>query len=196
MLDPEYSVLPVKKLPGVAETTTGQKVFPVHTIHENGSQRKVASREIMAALLVPERGASLHTMIAPGGPKIVANVGLSPGGGLAKYARRLAIEAHDCVQVHIHAESYNGRPPVVAAFHAPTLLWALKNSSQIALWCELGTSRHHDICEWLVNAAHAGARFQTTISTTPADAEDWRTFVDRWKGRNSEVRVFGPEGLQ
>jgi hypothetical protein len=168
----------------------------VHTIHENGSQRKAAAREIMAALLVPERGASLHTMIAPGGPKVVANVGLSPGGGLAKYARRLAVEAHDCVQVYAHAESYNGQPPLVTDFHPGTLRWAFGRSEQIGIWSEPGTEHYHDIGEWLVNAAHTGARFQTTINTTPRHAGAWRAAIDRWKGRNSEVRVFGPEGLQ
>jgi hypothetical protein len=169
-----------------------ESFFQVTTILENGSQRKVAAQDIMAALLVPEQGASLHTMIAPGGSKIVANVGLSPGGGLSKYARRVAIDAHDVVHFNVHAEAYTGQ---VSDFHASTLRWAFSRSAQIAIWCEPGTGHTDALGEWLVTAANAGSKFQTIINTTPLHGGAWRVAVDRWKGRNSDVRMFGPEGL-
>ena len=163
-------------------------------IHENGAERKVSAREIMAALIIPEHGASLHTLIAPGAPKSLAYVELSPGGGLANYERRIAVQAHTIVQTHVHAESSTGRK--VSDFDESTLRWACDRSEQIAVWCERGKDHHEAVLEWLVNSAAAGSRFQTTIFTTPLHGDAWRIAVDRWKGRNSEVRMFGPEGLQ
>ena len=162
------------------------------TILENGLQRKVAAQDIMAALLVPEHGASLHAMIVPGGSKLVANVGLSPGGGLSKHAPRVAIDAHDAVHLYVHAEDCADQVP---AFHASTLRWAFGRSAQIAIWCEPGDGHYDALGEWLVTAANAGATFQTIINTTPLHGGAWRVAVDRWKGRNSDVRMFGPEGL-
>ncbi|SFI39779.1 hypothetical protein [Bradyrhizobium sp. Gha] len=162
-------------------------------LHEKGSQRKGAADNILAALLVPDSGASFHTLIVPGGSKNIANVGLSPGGGLSKRARRIAIEAHDFVQFNIHAEAGTEQ---VADFNASTLRWGFERSQQIAIWCEPGSSFYDNVGGWLVSAANAGSKFQTIINTTPSQAEAWRAAVDRWKGRNCEVRLFGPEGLQ
>jgi hypothetical protein len=168
----------------------------VLNIHEDGPQHNVAWK-ILPALLIPETGTSLHTIMVPGGVKVLASVDMRTGAGLARKARRIAVRVHDICQVIVHADIPDaGELPEPADFHAPTLLWVLENSSQIALWTEHGTSRHNDVCEWLVNAAFEGSRFQTTINATPERADAWLAYVDRWKGDDAEVRVFGPEGRQ
>jgi hypothetical protein len=170
----------------------------VSNIHQNGSQRKSVEREIMPALLIPETGTALHTIAAPGGLKILANVDMRPGDGLPARARRIATEAHDVVQVYVHADicGADGDFPVAPDFHSPTLFWALENSENIALWCEHGTSQHFAVSYWLVNAAHAGYRFQTIVNATPEHAAHWLAHIHRWKGERARVRVFGREALQ
>jgi hypothetical protein len=166
----------------------------VINIHQDGPPHNVAWT-ILPALLIPETGTSLHTIAAAGGVKVLASVDMRTGAGLNRNARRLAVRAHDICQVHVHADirEADGELPMVADFHAPTVLWALEHADQIALWCERGVSRHADVATWIVNAAYAGARFQTTINATPEHAAAWLAYVERWKGENAEVRVFGPE---
>jgi hypothetical protein len=166
-------------------------------LHDFGPQHNVA-RSLLPALLIPETGTALHTLIAPAGVKTLAHVDMRTGDGLNRYARRVAIAAHDIIQVFVHADirGTDGELPLASDFHAPTLLWALENAEQIALWCEQGTSLHSEVGAWTVNTAHAGSRFQTIINATPEHAANWLAYIHRWKGRNSEVRMFGPEGLQ
>jgi hypothetical protein len=153
---------------------------------------------MLSALLIPETGANLHTIIVPGGVKVLASVGLRPGDGLTLDARRVAVGAHDICQVVVHADACDpdGELPVAADFHAPTLLWAIENSAQIALWCERGTSHHSALCAWMVNAAHAGSRFQTTVNATPEHAASWLAYINRWKAKRAQVRTFGQGRLQ
>jgi hypothetical protein len=169
----------------------------VLNIHENGPQHNVAWK-VLRALLIPEIGTALHTIIAPGGSKVLANVDMRPGGGLDLSMRRDTIKFHDICQVFLHSDIHNdaGDLPGPADFHAPTLLWALENSFQIAVWIERGISRHADLVGWMVDAAYAGSRFQTTINARPENAAAWLAYVDRWKGDDSDVRVFGPETQQ
>jgi hypothetical protein len=150
---------------------------------------------ILPALLIPETGTSLHTIAAAGGVKVLASVDMRPGDGLTRGARRTAVKAHDICQVFVHADfcRQDGKLPLAADFHAPTLLWALETAEQIALWCERGTTHHAKVAAWIVNTAHAGSRFQTTINATPEHAAEWLAYVERWKGENAEIRVFGPE---
>jgi hypothetical protein len=152
----------------------------------------------LPALLIPEHGTSLHTLAAAGGVKVLASVNMRPGGGLDPRLRRDTVKFHDICQVVVHADIHdaNGGLPWPAEFHAPTLLWAIENAQQIALWCEPGTSRHAEVAEWMVNAAHGGSRFQITINAAPEGAAAWLALVDRWKGDNAEVRVFGSEAAQ
>jgi hypothetical protein len=169
----------------------------VHNVHQDGPQHNVAWT-ILPALLIPETGTALHTLAASGGVKVLANVNMRPGDGLTRRVRRIAVKAHDICQVVVHADicGPDGKLPLTADFHAPTLLWALENAEQIALWSERGTLHHLDVAAWMVNAAHAGSRFQTTINATPEHAASWLAYVTRWKARGAEVRVFGPEALQ
>ena len=148
--------------------------------------------------LIPETGTALHTIIVPGAVKTLACVEMRTGDGLNRYARRVAIKAHNICQVRVHADirGTDGELPLASDFHAPTLLWALENSAQIALWCEQGITRHAEVGAWTVNAAHAGSRFQTIINATPEHAAHWLAHVTRWKRRDAEVRVFGGETLQ
>jgi hypothetical protein len=173
------------------------KVLQVLNIHDHSPQHNVAWK-ILPALLVPETGTALHTLIAPAGVKTLANVDMRTGDGLTRHARRLAVSGHDICQVFVHADicEPDGELPGPADFHAPTLLWALENSQQIALWCERGVSRHGDVAAWIVNAAYAGARFQTSINATPDNAAAWLAYVDRWRAHDAEVRVFGPGAPQ
>jgi hypothetical protein len=152
----------------------------------------------LPALLIPEHGTSLHTIAATGGVKVLANVNMRPGDGLTRGARHTAVKAHDICQVFVHADLCrpDGKLPLAADFHAPTLLWALENAEQIALWCERGMSRRDEVGEWLVDAAYAGAHFQTTINATPERAAFWLAYIGRWKRKAAELRVFGPEALQ
>ncbi|MGQ2186084.1 hypothetical protein ACT4MK_22405 [Bradyrhizobium barranii] len=163
-------------------------------INENSPQHNVAWK-LLPAILIPQNGTSLHTIAVPDGVKVLANVDMRTGSGLPRRARRVAIAAHDVCQVFVHADilEADGARPAVADFHAPTLLWALENAEQIALWCERGTSLHPDVTAWIVNAAHNGSRFQTTVNATPESAANWLECINRWKGKSAEVRVFGPE---
>jgi hypothetical protein len=167
------------------------------TIHGFGPQHNVAW-SLLPALLIPESGTALHTIIAPFGVKVLANVDMRPGDGLNRCARRMAIAAHDICQVRVHADIRDayGELPLASDFHAPTLLWAMEHSAQIALWCERGTSRHLEVGAWTVNTAHAGSRFQTTINATPEHAAHWLAYIDRWKGKRAQVRTFGDGVLQ
>jgi hypothetical protein len=45
-------------------------------------------------------------------------------------------------------------------------------------------------------AALNGARFQTTIETVPYRAAEWREMTTRYKGSTTEIRTFGPGGVQ
>jgi hypothetical protein len=166
-------------------------------LHDFGPQHNVA-RTILPVLLIPEAGTALHTLIVPGGVKVLANVDMRPGDGLNRFARRVAVAAHDVCLVRVHADirGTDGDLPLASDFHAPTLLWALENSAQIALWCEQGTGRHAEVGAWTVNAAHAGSRFQTIINATPEHAAHWLAYVTRWRSKDAEVRVFGGETLQ
>jgi hypothetical protein len=169
----------------------------VLNIHEDGPQHNVAWT-ILPALLIPEHGTSLHTIAATGGVKVLASVDMRPGDGLTRGARRTAVEAHDICQVVVHADlcRHDGKLPLAADFHAPTLLWALETAEQIALWCERGTTHHADVAAWIVNTAHAGSRFQTTINATPEHAAHWLAYINRWKGKRAKVRTFGQGVLQ
>ncbi|MCS3929603.1 hypothetical protein M2175_004634 [Bradyrhizobium elkanii] len=165
-------------------------------IHEDNPQHNVAW-SLLPALLIPQNGTSLHTITAPGGVKVLANVDMRTGCGLPRRARRVASAAHDVCQVFVHADirEADGTLPAIPDFHAPTLLWAVENAEQIALWCERGTSLHPDVSAWIVNAAYKGSRFQTTINATPEQAADWLAYVTRWKSKDAKLRVFGPEAL-
>jgi hypothetical protein len=166
-------------------------------LHNFGPQHNVA-RSLLPALLIPETGTALHTIIAPAGVKTLAHVDMRTGDGLNRYARRVAVEAHDICQVFVHADirDTDGELPLASDFHAPTLLWAMENAEQIALWCERGISCHAEVGAWMVNTAHAGSRFQTIINATPEHAAHWLAYITRWKSKDAEVRVFGREALQ
>jgi hypothetical protein len=166
----------------------------VSNIHENDPQHNVA-RKITRAFL--EHGTTFYTFAPAGSSKMLACVDMWPGGGLDRNMRRDAIKFHDNCQICIHADSpSDGAAPLAVDFHAPTLLWAIKNSSQLAVWSERGSSHRADVVGWMVNTAAEGSRFQTTICTTLERATHWLAYVDRWKGDDAEVRVFGPEGRQ
>jgi hypothetical protein len=169
----------------------------VNTLYDSGPQRNVA-RSLLPALLIPETGTAIHTLIAPAGVKVLANVDMRPGDGLNRYARRVAIRAHDICQVRVHADirDTDGELPLASDFHAPTLLWAVENAEQIALWCEQGTSLHSEVGAWTVNTAYAGSRFQTIVNATPEHAAQWLAYIHRWKGKRAQVRTFGHGGLQ
>ena len=130
----------------------------------------------MAALVIPKHGASVHTLIAQG-PHSLAYVYLAPGGGLAKLARRIAVDAHAIVQTQVRAKSFAGRE--VADFDEDTLRWAFGRSEQIAIWSEEAKDFRAAVLKWLVSSLAAGSRFQTTIFTTPPHCEAWRMAVDR-----------------
>jgi hypothetical protein len=168
----------------------------MQNIPENGPQHNVAW-SLLPALMIPETGTALHTLIAHAGVKVLANVDMRPGGGLNRYARRTAIAAHDICQVRVHADirGTGGQLPLALDFHAPTLLWALENAEQIALWCERGTGRHAEVAAWTVDAAYAGSRFQVVVNATPEHAANWLAHITRWKSGGAQVRVFGQEGL-
>ncbi|MDB5605088.1 MAG: hypothetical protein JWP25_1988 [Bradyrhizobium sp.] len=167
----------------------------MQNISDFASQHNVA-RSLLPALLIPETGTSLHTLLAPGAVKTLACIDMRPGDGLNRKARRVAVKAHDICQARVHADipGLDGQLPTPADFHAPTLLWAIETSVQIGLWTETGTSLQDDVSAWLVNAAYAGSRFQTLINATPAHAAAWLAHVHRWKGSGADIRVFGPEG--
>jgi hypothetical protein len=169
----------------------------VFNIHQNDPQHNVA-RTLLPALMIQEHGTTFYTFAPAGSSKMLACVDMWPGSGLDRKMRRDAIKFHDCCQVCVHADIHDpaGELPGPADFHAPTLLWAIKNSSQLAVWSERGSSRQADVVGWMVNTAAEGSRFQTTICTTPERAAHWLAFVDRRKGAEAEVRVFGPEGQQ
>jgi hypothetical protein len=169
----------------------------VFNIHENGPQHNVVWT-ILPALMIPEWGTNLHTITAAGGVKVLANVDMRPGDGLDPGIRRDTAKIHDICQVFVHADIHDdvGGLPEPAAFHAPTLLWALEASFQVAVWVERGVSRHADVVGWMVNAAHAGSRFQTTINARPENAAVWLAYVDRWKGNGAETRIYESEALQ
>jgi hypothetical protein len=190
---------PTAKSPaGVTSSEPGlYKVLQVVNIHEFGPQHNVAWT-LLPALMIPEHGTSLHTLAAAGGVKVLANVDMRPSGGLDLDIRRDTVKFHDICQVFVHADIHDdaGELPVPADFHAPTLFWALEHSFQIAVWVERGISRHADVVGWMVDAAHAGSRFQTTINARPENAVAWLAHVDRWRGRDAELRVFGREALQ
>jgi hypothetical protein len=168
----------------------------VNNVHEAGPRFNLA-RTILPAVLIPVTGTALHTLIAPGGVKVLASVDMRPGGGLNRQARRVAIAGHDICQVYVHADipDADGDLPVAADFHAPTLLWAMEHAEQIALWCERGTRRHAEVGAWTVNSAYAGSRFQAVICAAPDTAAAWLAYVDRWKGKAAKVRVFDGEVL-
>jgi hypothetical protein len=75
----------------------------VTNIHENHAQHNVAWK-LLPAILIPQNGTSLHTIAAPGGIKVLANVDMRTGSGLPRRARRVAIAAHDVCQVFVHAD--------------------------------------------------------------------------------------------
>jgi len=187
------------KTPGRShQLRTGLKVFIMVKIRQDGAQHNVAWT-ILPALLIPETGCALHTIAAKGAVKILAHVDMRPGDGLSPHARAVATAApHDICQVYAHADipSLADELPGPCHFHVPTLFWALENAEQIALWCELGTSRHSEVAAWTVNTAHAGSRFQTVINATPDNADEWLAFITRWKSPNAELRVFGGETVQ
>jgi hypothetical protein len=167
------------------------------TIIRNFDPQHNVAWQILPALLIPDMGTALHTLAAPGGLKVLASVDMRPGDGLPLGLRSAVIAAHDIIQVSVHADMPDaGELPTAIDFHAPTLLWAIENSAQIALWCERGTSQHSALCRWLVNAAHAGSSFQTIINATPEHAAHWLAYVHRWKGKRAKVRVFGDGVLQ
>jgi hypothetical protein len=153
--------------------------------------------EILGALLFPTSGAKMATLLAKDAVKTVAQVWLAPGGGLPKHLRRAAVKAHDVVSVTVRGEVYYGRPaPSPNEFHASTLKWAAKNSRQIAVWAAPFPECQDDIGTWICDEALAGSSFQTVIETVPSRAAEWHEFVARWKGQRTEVRFFGPEGVQ
>src|SRR5258705_9469401 len=147
------SCFALKRKPGGSDQLrTGLIRFcAVLNIHEDGPQHNVAWT-ILPALLIPETGTSLHTIAAPGGVKVLASVDMRPGGGLTRGARRTAVKLHDICQVVVHADlcRHDGKLPLAADFHAPTLLWALEKAEQIALWCERGTTHHAEVAAWIV----------------------------------------------
>lgn len=89
--------------------------------------------------------------------------------------------------MHADIRDADGDLPLAIDFHAPTILWALENAEQIALWCERGTSRHAEVVAWTVNTAHAGSRFQTIVNATPEHAAHWLAYIHRWKGKRAQV---------
>jgi hypothetical protein len=185
-----------KARPELPTPNRAYKAIQVTNIHENGPQHNVAWT-ILPALLIPEHGTSLHTIAATGGVKVLASVNMRPGDGLTRGARRTAVKAHDICQVVVHADLCrpDRKLPRAADFHAPTLLWALEKTEQIALWCERGTMHLAEVATWIVNAAHAGSSFQTIINATPEHAAHWLAYTHRWKGEHAKVRVFG-QGVQ
>jgi hypothetical protein len=147
--------------------------------------------------MIPEHGTTFYTLAPAGSSKMLACVDMWPGDGLDRNMRRDATKYHDICQVCVHADApVDGALSLAADFHAPTLLWAIESASQIAVWSERGNSRRADVVGWMVDAAHDGARFQATICTAPENAAAWLAYVKRWSRKDTDVRVFGPEGQQ
>ena len=168
----------------------------MENIHQDGPQHNVAWT-LLPALLVSEHGTTFCTLAPAGSSKMLACVDMWPGGGLDRNMRRGAIKHHDVCQICVHADApANGTLPLAADFHEPTLLWAIEKASQIAVWSERDTSRRAEVVGWMCDAARDGARFQATICTQPKNAAAWLANVDRWKGDDTKVRLFGPEVLQ
>jgi hypothetical protein len=154
--------------------------------------------QILGALLFPTEGAKMTTLLAKDAVKTVAQIWLAPGGGLPKHLRRLAIVGHDVVQVMVRGEVYRyGQvAPSPYDFHPSTLRWALKHSRQIAVWSAPYPEFGDDIGNWICDEALAGSPCCTIVETVPARAAEWREFIARLKGPRTEVRFFGPEGVQ
>jgi hypothetical protein len=154
----------------------------------------IADRAALAALMVPESGVRLHTIV---GIKTLAQVFAAPGGdGVTKLQRRYA-SGHDAVSVTFRGDTYWGKPaPACSEFNAGTVKWAARNSREIAIWSAPYPDCQDDIGAWMVSAANAGSPFQTLIETTPLRAAEWGAAIARWKGPTTVVRFFGPEVVQ
>jgi hypothetical protein len=149
---------------------------------------------LMASLLVPEPGARMATVA--GASKIMAQIFVAPGGGPNRRLRRGAL-LHEFVFVTFRGDLYWTRPaPACGEFDAATLKWAARNSKQIAIWSVPYPANRDDIRIWMLGAANAGSPFQTIIETTPSRAYEWAAAIARWKGSETEVRFFGPTGVQ
>jgi hypothetical protein len=159
------------------------------------NNRVTFEQAFLASLLLPETGARMATM---GGPdtKIMAKIFVAPGGGLDQRLRQGAL-VHEAVFVTFRGDVYGGRPaPACAEFDATTLEWAVRKSRQVAIWTAPFPDYRDDVATWMVDTANAGSTFQTIIETVPSRAAEWAAAVDRWKDRDTEVRFFGPEGIQ
>jgi hypothetical protein len=154
--------------------------------------------QILGALLFPTEGAKMATLLAKDAVKTVAQIWLAPGDGLPKHLRRAAIKAHDVVHVMVRGEVYRfgQSAPSPGDFHPSTLKWSLKHTRQLAVWAAPFPEFQDDIGKWICDEALAGSPFCTIVETVPSRAAEWREFITRWKGPRTEVRFFGPEGVQ
>ncbi len=164
----------------------------------NGQSQVDVTDQILGDLLFPTTGTKMATLLAKDAVKTVAQIWLAPGDGLPKHLRRAAVKAHDVVQVMVRGEVYRfgQAAPSPCDFHPSTLKWALKHTRQLAVWTAPFPEFVDDIGTWICAEALAGSSFQTTIETVPSRAAEWQEFVTRWKGPRTQVRFFGPEGVQ
>jgi len=66
----------------------------------------------------------------------------------------------------------------------------------VAIWSAPYPECVDEIGRWICGGALAASSFHTTIETVPSHAADWAAAVARWRGMATEVRFFGPEGVQ
>jgi hypothetical protein len=148
-----------------------------------------SARELLYSALIPQSGAELFTI--SGEARTLASVLLAPGDGLSDHHRRLA-EAHPVVEYSVRADYGTSRPsPSPDAFHHGTLQWAIGGATHIVIWSAPYPQHADEVAMWGMRAVEDGARFVTTVETTPERSHEWMELVQRWKRPSAIVRVFG-----
>lgn len=139
---------------------------------------------------IPQSGARLYTI--SGAAHTLAKVFLAPGSGLSKDQRRL-VGAHPLALCTVRGDPGTGvSAPRPGDFHRVTLRWLIDRADHIAIWSAPHPQLVDEYASWSIRTVDGGARFVTTIETTPDRATEWHDLIWRWKRRAAVVRFFGP----
>ena len=119
------------------------------------------------------------------GSPSIGFVFLGPRHRIAQPIQELIVSSHEAVSLTSMAGDLDLRD-----FDGPTVKWAIEHADFLAIWSTENISGEINTA---AKAISDGAKFVTTIATTPSRASEWIALARRLKRPSAKLAVFNSE---